>query len=480
MPDLLDETEPKLALAPRPLSRGVLAIGCVASLFVVIGLGAMSVWFYFRGQHQQAIRAVNAEVARIHAAGQPITTEDMVQSHRVPDGVFDATSLWIDAIKSASETKTGTEAQLPIVGDVKLAKLRAASPVSLLPLAEQFLTAHRATIDKTRAAAYAGGQCRYPVDFSQGINALLPHIQEARTLARILSLRLHVAVERGDIAAALESLRLQLALAATMDHEPLLITQLVRIAVISVALDDVRAIVGELPLTDPQLAELQALLATIDMKGPIKEGLIGERAMGFHTFHHLSQIKEVEILAGKDGRLQRPGDCLFYLELMQQMVEAADQQPQEARRAAQQVETTLKGRIGTQNPLDRLEIVVTALMFPATGKVFDASARTQAVRDSAIAGIGFRRYQLAHGNAPEKLAELVPQFLAAVPPDPFSAAGPLIMVVEGDQFAIYSVGSDLQDGKSLLADPESVDDFGFITRLTVPGKGAESRAPATD
>jgi hypothetical protein len=480
MPDSLGQMEPDLPNQTRTISRGTWALGCLGVFVMILLLGIGSVWLYFRGRHQQALRAVKTEVSRIHAAGEPITTEDMVKHHRVPEGVLDATPLWIDAIKAAAETKTGTEAKLPLLGEVKLAELRADAPASLLPLAEQFLAAQAATIDKTRAAAAAGGQCRYPVDFAKGLNATLPHIQDARTLARVLSLRLHVAVQRGDIAAALESLRLQLALAGTMDHEPLLVSQLVRIAVIGMALNDVRAIVSELPLTEPQLAELQKVVAAIDAQTPVKEGLIGERAMGYHTFHHLSQLEGVEMLAGKDGELQRPGDCLVYLELMQEMVEAADRPPDQARQAAKQVEAKLKGRMATQNPLDRLEIVVTMLMFPATGAVFDASARSQALRDSAACGIAFRRYQLKHGRPPDSLAALVPEFLPAATRDPFTAGNPLRLVVQADRFAIYSVGTNLQDDKALLADPESVDDFGFVARLPVPAEAADSGAPADD
>ena len=478
MPDSLGQMEPDLPNQTRTISRGAWAFGCLGVFVVILLLGIGSVWLYFRGRHQQALRAVNSEVARLQAAGQPVTTEDMVAYHRVPEGVFDATPLWMDAIKAAATTKTGSEAKLPIVGEGKAAELHGDKAASLLPLVEQYLAVHAATIEKTRQAAAAGGQCRYPIEFSKGINALLPHIQDARALARVLSLRLHAAVEKGDVAAAIESLRLQLALAATMEHEPLLIIQLVRIALVSIALDDVRQIVGKLPLSEPQLAELQQQLAAIAVQQPIKDGMIGERAMGFHTFHHLSQLEGVEMLAGKDGELQRPGDCLAYLELMQEMVEAADKPPDQARQAAKQVEAKLKGRMATQNPLDRLEIVVTMLMFPATGAVFDASARTQALRDSAASGIAFRRYQLKHGRPPDSLAALVPEFLPAAPRDPFTAGNPLRLVVQGDRFAIYSVGTNLQDDKALLADPESADDFGFVARLTVPTKAAVSADPA--
>ena len=471
-----DASQPQLPRERRRLSCGMMALGCFGTIMLLLLLGALSIWLYFRGRHQRGVREVQTEVARIQAAGEPITTADMVAWHRVPEGVFDATPLWLAAIRSAASIKDPNESKLPVLGNAKIEELSADAPQSLLPMAEQFLAAHGETIAKTRQAAAAGGQCRYPIDFSKGQAALLPHIQEARTLARVLSLKLHVAVAKRDAAGAAEALKLQLALARTMDHEPLLVTQLVRMAVIGIALADVRRAVSELPLAEPQLAELQKKIEAIDVRQAIKNGLIGERALGFHTFHHLSQVEGLEILAGEEGELQRPGDCAVYLGLMQELIGAADLPPQEARQISDKVESKLKARIGSQNPLDRLEIVVTMLMFPATGSSLDASARTLAQRDSAAAGIAFRRYQLKYGRPPDSLEALVPEFLPAVPRDPYAAGSPpLILVVNEEQFAIYSVGTNLQDDQSLFSDPESLNDIGFVAKVTVPGDQADSK-----
>lgn len=479
MSDSLSHLDPNLPPLRRPISRGAWAFGCLGTFVLIVVLGGSSVWLYFRGRHQQALRAVQTEVARVQAAGEPITTEDMVKFHRVPDGVFDATQLWMAAIKSAGVIDPAAERPLPIVGSGKLADLRPDAAGSLLPAAEKFFAGHQETLDKTRKAAAAGGQCRYPIDFTAGVNATLVHIQQARQLARVLSLRLHVAVANGDAATALESLELELALAATLDHEPTLIAQLVRMAVIGVAFRDLRALIGELPLAESELARLQTKVAAIDPQRSIKNGLLGERGMGFHTFHHLSQLEGLEILAGEDGTLQRPGDLKVYLGMMREMIEAADESPAQARITAKQIENKLKARIGKQNPLDRLEIVVTAQLMPATGSVFDASARTQALRDSAVSGIAFRRYQLKYGRAPASLAALVPEFLPAVPLDPFDPAGaPLTLASDGQHYAIYSIGQDGRDDRVLLSDPDSADDSGFVAKLAVPGEDEQSAAPA--
>ena len=450
------------------MSPGMMALGCAGTLVLIVLLAVGSVWLYFRGRHQQALREVQAKISRIQAAGEPITTEDMVKFHRVPEGTFDATGLWIAAIQAAT-VDAAAERPLPIFGSGKLADLRPGAPASLLPAAEQYLTTQQAAIAKTQKAAAAGGECRYPIDFSKGIGALLPHIQEARQLARILSLRLHVAVAKGDSATAIESLELQLALAQTMDHEPTLVTQLVRMAIAGMALSDLRELVGELPLSEPQLAALQRRLAALDAQRPMKDGLLGERAMGYHAFHNLSQLEGMAVLAGKDGELQRPGDLQVYLDLMTEMIEAADESPAKARLKSQQVENQLRAMVGQSNPLDRLEIVVTAQLLPATGRAFDASARLQTLRDSAVCGIAYRRHQLKYGKPPDSLAALVPEFLPAIPLDPFAPAGtPLILATDEQHYAIYSIGRDGRDDQVLLGNPESTDDDGFVAKLAVP------------
>jgi hypothetical protein len=63
-----------------------------------------------------------------------------------------------------------------------------------------------------------------------------------------------------------------------------------------------------------------------------------------------------------------------------------------------------------------------------------------------------------------------------VPRDPLLPGNPpLVLVVEGNQFAIYSVGPNLQDDRALLADPQSQDDIGFVAPLTSPAARAETK-----
>lgn len=71
-------------------------------------------------------------------------------------------------------------------------------------------------------------------------------------------------------------------------------------------------------------------------------------------------------------------------------------------------------------------------------------------RASRIA-VAIARYRLAHAGAlPNRLDDLVPQFLAAVPPDPLSE-GPMKFRSEAGAYIVYSVGSDGKDDNGDLS-----------------------------
>jgi hypothetical protein len=71
--------------------------------------------------------------------------------------------------------------------------------------------------------------------------------------------------------------------------------------------------------------------------------------------------------------------------------------------------------------------------------------RIEAARQVVITAIALKRCQLEHGSYPEKLSELVPEFLASVPLDPVDG-NPLRYRLNADgTFLLYSVGENGKD-----------------------------------
>ena len=88
--------------------------------------------------------------------------------------------------------------------------------------------------------------------------------------------------------------------------------------------------------------------------------------------------------------------------------------------------------------------------FPAIGAgivtgYVPIAGMTLAVRRTSIAAVAIERFRRAHaGQPPATLSALVPEYLAAVPMDPFSGQ-PLPYHRAADTYAVYSIGQDRID-----------------------------------
>jgi hypothetical protein len=74
-----------------------------------------------------------------------------------------------------------------------------------------------------------------------------------------------------------------------------------------------------------------------------------------------------------------------------------------------------------------------------------AAGLNLAIRRVAVATLAVERYRRAHqGRLPTALDALVPQFLAAVPRDPFSGS-PIVYKTSGDGYMVYSLDANKVD-----------------------------------
>lgn len=87
---------------------------------------------------------------------------------------------------------------------------------------------------------------------------------------------------------------------------------------------------------------------------------------------------------------------------------------------------------------------VAMLGLPAVGPLFVAAAVADARREVARTALALTAYRQKHGRFPERLDQLVPEFLRAVPVDPFDGQ-PLRLRRAGDNLLVYSIGPNRVD-----------------------------------
>jgi hypothetical protein len=299
----------------------------------------------------------------------------------------------------------------------------------------------------------------YPVHYHEGLSALLPHLSVLRAVSDIVRLRALAELHHGASNEALADLRLSIQLAESLKSEPLLISQLVRLALLGGALDTVWETLDQ--WSDAQLTELQQTLSRIDVLEDYPKSIRGERAFSNDVFAQMRQGKFPGEFAwarlGPRGFLYQ--NQLTINRLHQQYSFAAvDLQSRrvnhdKAMRMDQIPE--LKGR----HPYR----LFARLFFPALSKAVSRFAEGQTDVDFAVIACTLERCRRAHGQFPASLEELRPKFIEKIPHDIVSG-GPLHYRREAaDGFILYAVGFDEKDnnGTPSPAKEPRVDAVGY-------------------
>jgi hypothetical protein len=281
------------------------------------------------------------------------------------------------------------------------------------------------------------------------IATLLPHLDKCRTVVSLLQYDGYLSAIEKNPNRGISAARAALAVARAIGDEPLLISQLVRIACATVAAQTAMQVLAWGEPTEG-LAELQAeLLAEAEFQH-FRTGMQGERGMIDKMFRNLQDgtipAKHWFVYADihdpgpehyaafRAYRALIPGDHAKALEILTAYHEAA-KLPDHEQLAA------LKAVPIPQGPPNEFRYILTRLLTPAGGKIAEAGLRCRADLRAAATGVACERFRVKHGRWPRELAELVPAFLPAVPLNPFDGK-PLGYRVIADRVAVYCFWPD--------------------------------------
>jgi hypothetical protein len=299
--------------------------------------------------------------------------------------------------------------------------------------------------DAIRLRDRRGGQ--FPLTLAvDPITTPLPHLDKCRTVVSLLQYDGYLAAIEKNPNRGISAARAALAVARAIGDEPLLVSQLVRIAVAVVAAQTAMQVIAWGEPTDG-LAELQAeLLAEADA-GHFLIGIRGERAVVDKVFRGLEDgtipAENWFVYAGiqKPGpehyaafRAYRPlipGDHAKALEILSAYTAIAKRPPNEHLRA-------LKAVPIPEGPPEEIRYIMTRLLVPASEKVAEAGLRCRAELVAAATCVACERFRLKHNRWPFNFEELIPTYLPAMPWNPFFGAAPFAYSVFPDRIAIYA------------------------------------------
>jgi hypothetical protein len=337
-------------------------------------------------------------------------------------------------------------------------------------------------------AGKAVAEARKLIDFPYGIQHVnwtkgffgrpAPNTQKTRELANLLAYDILLQAQDRDFAQALRSARALLNTGRAIGDEPTLKSQLIRIAIDRLTFSRIEWTIAQ---GEPSPADLLALQGAVEQEAEeplFYYGLRGERGTFDGSLENAS-FKELGDLLVLSRMLTAPVGTKYpdiaiwervqaltvmltihsqrakVLHYMNELVEASRLSPEQQVSRLQEMEST--------NPED-LPLMIRFLV-PGLYKIGDAANRIRAQLRCTAVALAAERYRQTGGRWPTTLGELVPEYVAAIPLDPFNGQ-PLKMARHDQGIVIYSVGHDGADNGGVV-DTTSTDteapgfDLGF-------------------
>jgi hypothetical protein len=287
--------------------------------------------------------------------------------------------------------------------------------------------------------------CHWSGNLERGFHAAVPNLLKIKAATSLLGLKAIEAAERGDMDAAEEALAAQFRLARSLEDEPFLIVQLIRIALVHMCLESLERVTARDECPRSLLVRFQRVLRASEAVESLEHAIIGERAvansLSRKPTHDLLQMMNLKSRHGQALFLGYnfcggwAADRLWFLNCYNELLRISRLPPAErlaeGHRLRDAFEPPWYSWLGHMFLLNMYEIQKSE----AGGIAGCRAART---------ALAVLRFHLQKGRAPERLEELVPGYIDSIPVDPFDGA-PLRYKRTGDSFAVYSIGEDMTD-----------------------------------
>ena len=422
-------------------------------LKVVIGFGVVGVLVVIAFAIWRAglASANDKRLKAILVSGEPVTARDLDAWYEKVDPAENAAVIWLAGIDKLQPPlqKTKPAAWSMIKSPARGKRF----DPDALKEATEIVSQNKEALALFRRAAMLK-KSRYPVDLTQSVYSELPHLSPLKEIAQFLRIEALLHAQGNHQGEAVESIKAILGAGGSLAQEPVLMSQLVRIAICSIAVITTERVLNLVPLTEPQLASLQAAFADMEAPDVAYRALVGERASSVTVLNSPHEIKpppknsEAEETVGSweqgfgspfvrlTGFFQR--DLGFYLDAMGANIAISKLSDPE--------------RFISRTNLDAIELrarrgyyIMSSVLLPALSKTISRDVEHRARARVAQAAMAVERYRLVNlGKMPPTLAALVPKFLSAVPVDPFDGEA-IRFSIRPKGYVVYSVGPDGTD-----------------------------------
>ena len=360
---------------------------------------------------------------------------------------------WQNYFRNYSATPEGKTNGFPVAAQPQ-------TPAADILLA---LSIFNPALDELRQASLRP-HARLPLHYENGfevVGTTLPWLAIQKRYAQFLQLRILAELEAGQSQEALDDVKLLCRVTDAIRDHPFLISHLVRIAMQAIAVQPVYEGLAQHRWNDAQLADLQATLATKDYLADFQFAMRGERTCAISAIEAMRRTREMTSYSGEGDASQMVTNslrwtpsafffqnelafCRLYEQFVLPLVDLTNRTVSVA--ANRTAEATYKEQAKHWS----FYKILARMTFPAYSKAVNKFVLIQSQVDLARVACALERFRLAHGNYPESLEVLAPQFIKTLPHDIINGQPLHYRHTENGNFVLYSVGwNETDDGGTI-------------------------------
>src|SRR6185437_4061842 len=318
----------------------------------------------------------------------------------------------------------GNSRELPVIGSGTLPPPGTPIPDGTKAVMRDFVQRN----DAAWAALQQGvgfEQSRYPVNFDQGSETLLPHLAKIKNAVRFADLKAVLCAADNQPDAAANAELVSLAMAESIKDEPVIISQLVRVACHAIEGDALQRMVNSVALSRDDLQRLSAAFAKAEGSQTSGEGftraLVGEAVLHDALFNLTPDKLRSEIKSWQNGLSDAAATKMMEnLKAQRSFIDETFSHALALRRESFPDRLKLDDYFPARASEARKKgYLLCHMLLSGLGQVTHREAGGLAQLRIIQTAIALEQYRRENsGSYPDSLSALIPKFLSEMPKDP--------------------------------------------------------------
>jgi len=390
-------------------------------------------------------------VEALRAQGYPVSLDDLEARYKLPEGVENAADVYIEAFEYYQEPTEAESENLPISGNYYKPDKNPPYPTVCMEAMKSFLTRNQTTLELLDKAARME-HCMLPRTRYE-VHIRTDHRVRVLEGAILVNVRNIYLAQCQQTEALSQSLKTSLALTKALALQPFLLDYLTSCSINSGTAYFFEHAIGVTTLDEGQLVALQSDMAQIQEqeKSLLYSALINNRVFMIERYQ-LPVEKLVE--AVPEGTVERYKeeikqyhqtglyweDAVAELDFMQECILGLHRPTWKRLLELKKTREDINRSPGFRWVISSIGITV---------DIMTLRLREIGALRCAEASLAVERYRLRHETLPASLEELVPEFMASVPLDPFDGKPLRYKLRDTEGYLLYTIGEDGIDNGGL-------------------------------